>query len=257
MLTVAQRIEALQRQEVLAALGPEAMESLVRRMGERELAAGEWLFLEGDPGDAIFFIAEGEVEILRGSDTDPVVLAVLEAPDLFGEMAVFTDGIRTSSARARGPAKLFFLKEKAIKVLIQNVPEIAFGFFRILTQRVRRMNDYVTALTGRQAVRARLTVIEGPDAGRSVAMVGTRMEIGRSAGSPLEETVRVSLSDRDPGLARHHAEVTCHGGDFFLRDLGTPGGTLLNGEKVVDDAVDLRPGDQIVVGATRIRFEVP
>lgn len=256
MLTVPERIQFLKGQQLLTSLTPDGVESLARRMGEREFAAGEVLFREGDAGDTIYFIVKGEVEIFKGEEAKPTILAVLEAPDLFGDMAVLGEGVRTTSARARGPLSVLFLKEKAIKVLIQNIPETAFGFFRILTDRLKRMNEYVAALAGRQAVRARLTVVEGPDQGQTAAMIGSRIEIGRRGGSPIEETFRLSLGDPSPDLARHHAEIVFQEGGFFLRDLGSKAGTFLNGERI-EEAMDLQPGDTVRLGANTLRFDLP
>lgn len=256
MLSISERIEFLKNQELLASLSPETVEGIVKRMGEREFADHEIIFREGDAGDTLYFIVKGGVEIFKGEENASTVLAVLEAPDLFGDMAVLGEGIRTTSARARGPVNLLFLKDKAIKILIQNTPETAFGLFRILTHRLARMNEYVTALATKHAVRATLTVIEGPDRGHSVSMVGNRLEIGRRGGSPLEESFRCSLNDPSAGLARRHAEIVFQHGAFFLKDLGSKEGTSLNDEKI-ENPVDLQSGDTITVGATRLKFEIP
>jgi len=254
VLTTAERVAFLRTQSLLAPLAPDILEGLAGRCGEREFAAGEVLFEEGDPGDAIYFIVSGEVEVFTGDPERPIVLAVLEPPDLFGDMAVFDDGVRTTSARSRGPLTVLFLKDKAIRILIQKAPETAFGFFRILTHRLKRMNEHVAALSGGQPVRATLTIVEGPDHGRATPMAGHRIELGRRGGSPLEEAFRLSLSDSSADLARRHAEVFHHQGDFFLRDLGSKAGTTLNGARVTS-TVDLQAGDIIGLGATRIRFE--
>ncbi|MBI5365557.1 MAG: cyclic nucleotide-binding domain-containing protein [Planctomycetes bacterium] len=256
MLTVPERVTYLQSQELVASLSPAGIEALARRMGERDFAAGEALFREGDPGDTIYFIVSGQVEIYKGEETSPTILAVLEAHDLFGDMAVFGEGVRTTSARARSPLVVLFLKEKAIKILIQNSPETAFGFFRILSDRLKRMNEYVTALTRGGASRATLAVVAGPDQGKTVSMVGNRLEIGRSAGSPLLETFRMSLDDPSAELARRHAEIVFQEGGFFLRDLGGKGGTRLNGEPI-EEPVALQTGDRIGVGGNELRFDLP
>ena len=70
-------------------------------------------------------ILEGEIEIYDGN----YVIAVLEQGQLFGEMAVLGGGRRTASGRAKDAARLLFLKDKAIRLLIQQVPDIAFALF--------------------------------------------------------------------------------------------------------------------------------
>lgn len=65
---------------------------------------------------------------------------------------------------------------------------------------------------------------------------------------------------RDCGLAlctddasRRHAEVYAEGADFFVRDLGSTNGTLVNGERLATSRA-LRPGDRIGIGSSAITF---
>lgn len=71
---------------------------------------------------------------------------------------------------------------------------------------------------------------------------GTRLVAGRGS------TVDFAL--RDPGVSRRHFEVENHGDSLVLRDLGSKGGTLVNGTVV--SQVDLGPGDRIEAGASRL-----
>ncbi|HJN59682.1 MAG TPA: cyclic nucleotide-binding domain-containing protein, partial [Alphaproteobacteria bacterium] len=53
---------------------------------ERQIEAGGLIYREGDPGDAVFVIQEGEVERLRETNGEVVRLAVLSRGAIFGEM---------------------------------------------------------------------------------------------------------------------------------------------------------------------------
>ncbi len=66
---------------------------------------------------------------------------------------------------------------------------------------------------------------------------------------------------RDCGLAlctddasRRHAEVYAEGAGFFVRDLGSTNGTLVNGERLSTTPRALRPGDRIAIGSSAITF---
>ena len=70
-----------------------------------ELAAGETLFRQGNPGDLIYVVAEGELEIMRelaGGGTE--LLAVSKAGDYFGEIGPLFGLPRSATVRARGPS---------------------------------------------------------------------------------------------------------------------------------------------------------
>ena len=75
-------------------------------MQERRYAAGETVYNEGDPGDTMFIIKEGEVEVLREVGGGNTRLATLSRGAIFGEMAVLRDQPRSTTTRALGPVCL-------------------------------------------------------------------------------------------------------------------------------------------------------
>ncbi len=60
------------------------------------------------------------------------------------------------------------------------------------------------------------------------------------------------ISIKDSGVSRVHAEIRADENGFFLKDLGSTNGTLLNGKRIIES--ELEDGDVIVVGATTIKF---
>ncbi|NLB94917.1 MAG: FHA domain-containing protein [Armatimonadetes bacterium] len=70
--------------------------------------------------------------------------------------------------------------------------------------------------------------------------------IGRSAESDLPLV-------QDSTVSRRHASVIRQEGGYLIRDEGSSNGTFVNGQRVTEQL--LRPGDEIQVGSTRIRFE--
>ena len=100
---VGQRLAQLSRCDLLRHLPSEHMEPLLEHVRERSVAAGETVFRHGDPGDALYIVATGAVEVLDGDDR---VLATLDAGQAFGEMALLSGGTRTATVRARTDAQL-------------------------------------------------------------------------------------------------------------------------------------------------------
>ena len=88
-----------------------------------------------------------------------------------------------------------------------------------------------------------------------------RIVVGRATKPEFELADSVTIGrGEDNGIrlydetsSRNHAEVYREGEGFRVRDLGSSNGTFLNGAKV--DSSVLCNGDEIVVGATRLRFE--
>jgi len=95
---------------------------------------------------------------------------------------------------------------------------------------------------------ASLLAATGPHAGARFD-IGQELAIGRSS------ACKVCLPD-DTRVSRRHARVFAHAGRFFLVDLGSRNGTVLNGEKLEGEAA-LQVGDRIQVGDTLFVFDPP
>ncbi|TMB48125.1 MAG: FHA domain-containing protein [Chloroflexi bacterium] len=91
---------------------------------------------------------------------------------------------------------------------------------------------------------ALLTFESGPFAGRIVALPNQMVSIGRAP----DNDVVVG----DPATSGHHGRIEVRGGSFWISDLGSTNGTLVNGEPVIDR--ELSDGDQIAIGQNTIRF---
>jgi len=90
-----------------------------------------------------------------------------------------------------------------------------------------------------------LTVIQGPDKGRTFELPGNEPQlVGRSS---------EALQLTDTTISRRHAELTPDAGDWFIRDLGSQNGTFVNAQRI-HDRLKLRPGDQIRTGSTLLVF---
>jgi pSer/pThr/pTyr-binding forkhead associated (FHA) protein len=59
----------------------------------------------------------------------------------------------------------------------------------------------------------------------------------------------------DPNVSRRHAEVRPRGGSWVLTDLGSTNGSRLNGSRIERSEV-LKPGDEIELGTSQIKFEL-
>jgi CRP-like cAMP-binding protein len=79
---------------------------LENRLTRRDLADGQNVFRQGEPGQEIFLICSGTVEVYVERDGRSFTLARLQAGDYFGEMALIDDAPRSASVRAVGDIRL-------------------------------------------------------------------------------------------------------------------------------------------------------
>ena len=83
---------------------------------------------------------------------------------------------------------------------------------------------------------------------------GKRLVVG-PAGVTLGRSRQCDVMLDDPNVSRTHAEVRPRGGSWVLSDLGSTNGSRLNGSRVKGSEV-LKPGDEIELGTSRIKFEL-
>lgn len=134
-----ERLLMLQSVPLFSAMTLEQLEAIHSCLTEQHYTKGEVIFNEGDIGDEMYIVADGEVEILLNLDSDePIHLATVESGSYFGEMSVLDRDPRSAAARVTQDARLFVLKGDQLKELIYVMPEIAFTIFRVLSERLRR-----------------------------------------------------------------------------------------------------------------------
>ena len=133
-MDIARRIELLRASRFLSDAPEEVLESLAGECTEVRLDAGEILFEEGAPGDALFVVHEGELEIYIG-DTP---LDTSEPGQCVGEMALVTSEPRSASIRSRGPSRLLRVPRAAFRRVLEEHPSVALGVIEELAEKVRR-----------------------------------------------------------------------------------------------------------------------
>jgi len=98
--------------------------------------AGECIFREGENGNTMYVLTEGEVELA----THGQVVDVVGEGGIFGEMALIDHGSRSATAIARADCKVMAIDEKRFAYMVQQTPNFALQVMRIMAERLRRMD---------------------------------------------------------------------------------------------------------------------
>lgn len=98
---------------------------------------GQTIFREGDPGDVLYIVIEGEVTIL----IDGQPLETLGPGDILGEMALIEDRPRSATALATTDCLLTLVTRQHFLTLIQRTPMFALQVMRVLAHRLRETNQ--------------------------------------------------------------------------------------------------------------------
>ncbi len=124
---------------------PEALRrALLDAARPRALAAGERLFARGDPPDGMFAIVEGRVRVgsVAASGRE-AILAMVEAPQWFGEIALFDDLPRTQDATAETDSRLLHVDLATLRAMLRDTPQHWHCFGLLLAQRLRHAFDAI------------------------------------------------------------------------------------------------------------------
>ncbi|MCX7152860.1 MAG: cyclic nucleotide-binding domain-containing protein [Proteobacteria bacterium] len=112
----------------------------VFRAEQSELAAfapGQVIFAEGEPGELMYVVHDGEVELhVKGKLVD-----TLGEGGVLGEMALVDHEPRVATATAKTACKLMPVAEKRFMFMIQQTPHFALQIMRVMAERLRRMDE--------------------------------------------------------------------------------------------------------------------
>jgi CRP-like cAMP-binding protein len=127
--------EALASTPLFAGLSQEALGSLVQQLTLVHLGRGEVLFHEGDPGDALYVIVEGEVSV-SAEGPPRVEMARMGAGAFIGEVALMTDQPRSATVTATLDAELLRIDRKTLATVLATHGEVLSAVLRFVRDRL-------------------------------------------------------------------------------------------------------------------------
>jgi CRP-like cAMP-binding protein len=139
-----------QQVPLFAGLEAETIEFLAQVSQPLQIKGGEFVVREGTPGNTMYLVAGGEVEVVKRAGTgEEVVLACLRTNDFFGEMSIVEVVNRSASVRALGGTELFALKNSDLHHLYQKWPKeyavLILNLARDLSRRLRKLDEHFAA----------------------------------------------------------------------------------------------------------------
>lgn len=238
------------------------------------LEAGQDVFREGDVGDALYIVLEGEVELIASAGRRGRPPIVLGPGEFFGEASVLEGRPRGATAHTLSACRLLRIDGDTLDALVRHHPEVGLHMIRRLSRRLSAA--YAGAPPGvpadspaaSPAASGRPAPVP-PAAPRIVHASGAEFPlpadgeilIGRSDPAsrftPQIDLAPLVPSDAPRSVSRRHAVIAMTGEGWTVRELPNVGnGTWLNGRKLPPDvAMPLTDGDTISFGpAVKVAF---
>ncbi len=132
-----------QKIPLFADVPPDEIVKMVRGLPIQSYESGEYLFRDGDPGEHLYVVMDGALEIVLAADTpDELLLRICGPGEYVGEMGlILQDGKRTASVRAKEKSHTWVLSRAKFTHVLQQWPVIAYSMVNILSQRLDATND--------------------------------------------------------------------------------------------------------------------
>jgi CRP/FNR family transcriptional regulator, cyclic AMP receptor protein len=123
-------------------LDDDDLTELANVIDEMKVPAGQTLFQAGDPGDSLFIIQAGEIELyIKDTAGQKIVLATPSTGDMFGELAMLDYGPRTATAVALQESEILVLDRDDLVLLFQKKPEAALHMLAALSSLTRKADE--------------------------------------------------------------------------------------------------------------------
>jgi len=221
---------------------------------------GDFLYREGDPSDAVYFVESGTVEVRRKVGVDEATVATLGKGEILGEMGVLSGSPRSASIVATSDVTLVRLESRAFMQAFGGPDGVGLKILRMICARLSASNvAFGTPISPDLALRREVAEIRILGDSRQISrMLGNMgvlvkalpFEIGTSAGAgAVHDAKRLMLpigtGDAASGAGRLRLELT-HDGHIALRQRDAGVVINVNGAPLAG-AATLHIGDNLVV----------
>ena len=130
----------------------------------------------GDPGDALYIVRAGEVEIfLKNDQGEKIVLEVSKPGDVFGEIALLDNGARTSWVTAMGDVQVLRLNREHFEDYVKLYTSAALNLLAVTARRLRKSDEVIRQTVSRN--------VNDVDAGRETLSEAFARGVSRWTGS--------------------------------------------------------------------------
>jgi len=136
--------------EMFGRLNEDDRIALAKVIDELSVAAGHTLFQTGDPGDALYIVQSGEIELfIKDTAGQKIVLTTSQQGDMFGELAMLDSGPRTATALALVDSEVFVLDRDDLVLLFQRRPDAALHMLAALSGLTRKADELLRTRVSR------------------------------------------------------------------------------------------------------------
>jgi CRP-like cAMP-binding protein len=231
----AEVLELLARVPVFSTLQTEDLQRIAELAVPRSFESGQVVFREGDASDTCYVVRTGKTRAVHEhGDGRTLTLATFGPGDIFGELALFEDELRSATVEALEPTSVVAVLGPDMRRLMTQHPQIALRLVIALGRRLRETNERlarrsfqsvqsrVAAVLGELVEQAQAEVAEaaesaetpvggGAGAAGDVAITATQADLAKLAGSSRESASRfLAVLERAGVISQGRGRLIVH-----------------------------------------------
>jgi CRP/FNR family transcriptional regulator, cyclic AMP receptor protein len=216
----AEIVELLGRVPVFSTLEQEDLERIAQLAVPRSFEPGQIVFREGDASDTCYVVRSGRARAIREhADGRTITLATFGPGDIFGELAMFEDELRSATVEAVQDTSVVAVLGPDMRRLMVEHPEISMRLVVALGRRLRETNDRL-AKQSFQTVQSRVAVVlselvaqavAAGEPAREVLLTATQADLAKLAGSSRESASRfLAVLERAGVISQGRGRLVVH-----------------------------------------------
>jgi phosphoserine phosphatase RsbU/P len=210
--------EIIRRVPLLASLPPEEIDYLAATLHSFEIPAGTLLLQEGAPGDRLYIVLDGQVEIIKAQGTDAERSLGLRGPGTFlGEMSLLSETHQsTASVRANTILRLLEMTRADFDALLQRQPGLTRSLLQMLSARLSE-SENVTIRDLQEKNRQLAQAYEELKATQAMLIEKEKLEAEMKIAREIQRSILPKSRPQLPGLdfGMLIEPMASVGGDFF------------------------------------------
>jgi CRP-like cAMP-binding protein len=223
----AEVVELLARVPIFSTLEVEDLERIAQLAVPRSFDAGQVIFREGDASDTCYVVHTGRTRAVhQHGDGRIITLATFGPGDIFGELALFEDELRSATVEALEATGVVAVLGPDMRRLMSEHPQIAMRFVIALGRRLRETNERL-ARRSFQSVQSRVAAVlgelvtqaqaqrgdggEGLEGGKDIQITATQTDLAKLAGSSRESASRfLAVLERAGVISQGRGRLIVH-----------------------------------------------
>ena len=216
----AEIVELLGRVPVFSTLEQDDLGRIAQLTVPRTFEPGQIVFREGDASDTCYVVRAGRARAIREhADGRTITLATFGPGDIFGELAMFEDELRSATVEAVQHTSVVAVLGPDMRRLMVEHPQISMRLVVALGRRLRETNDRL-AKQSFQTVQSRVAVVLGELVEQAVAagapaqevlLTATQADLAKLAGSSRESASRfLAVLERAGVISQGRGRLVVH-----------------------------------------------